>query len=91
MEGSNFCVSGRAGRWRTAFAAAQRGEAYAALVVSLPELEHSLRQVFVTANPECGAFMFTAEQENLYTTLDILLDSSVRALLLCCCFCCWKG
>ena len=62
--------------WLQAIEWYQKGNYVNALILLFPQIEHSLRRVFVCVN-DCSDRLWTAETEVLYSTLDILLNEKV--------------
>eukprot|EP01119_Soliformovum_irregulare_P018699 TRINITY_DN5786_c0_g1_i3.p1 TRINITY_DN5786_c0_g1~~TRINITY_DN5786_c0_g1_i3.p1 ORF type:complete len:694 (-),score=103.24 TRINITY_DN5786_c0_g1_i3:41-2122(-) len=67
-----FILPGHVPFWKQALYYYCRGQYTFALSLLFPELEHSIRRMFVCLN-HCSDRLWTAEQNVLYSTLDILL------------------
>lgn len=74
VENSYFAIGGTQAAWIDAFELIFVACDYVCgLTVLLPLLEHAIRRVYVAANGSSGATLFTASNDELYTTLDVLL------------------
>jgi hypothetical protein len=74
LANNYFVVPGHLEHWLEALALACNGQYWQSLMLLLPQMEHSLRRIYVSVN-ECSSSLWSAESDVLYSTLDVLLAS----------------